>query len=77
MEIVQSTGFFYDHEIEIAVELVTERLTHGESTGYYFVFAEVQRVSQWPIPAMVLSPCLKRALIFTGSLPITITAVKE
>jgi GNAT superfamily N-acetyltransferase len=45
MEIVDSTKFFYDHEVEIAVELVTERLTHGESTGYHFVFAEVDGVT--------------------------------
>lgn len=40
-EIVASTGFFYDHEIEIAVELVLERLKSGEASGYFFVFAEV------------------------------------
>jgi GNAT superfamily N-acetyltransferase len=45
MEIVESTKFFYDHEVEVAAELVTERLTHGESTGYYFVFAEVDGVT--------------------------------
>jgi GNAT superfamily N-acetyltransferase len=45
MEIVESTKFFYDHEIEIAAELVAERLSHGESTGYYFVFAEVDGVT--------------------------------
>jgi GNAT superfamily N-acetyltransferase len=39
-EIVESTSFFYDHEVEIAAELVAERLDYGESTGYYFVFAE-------------------------------------
>lgn len=39
-DIVVSTGFFYDHEVEIAVELVIERLNLGEDTGYYFVFAE-------------------------------------
>jgi GNAT superfamily N-acetyltransferase len=44
-EIVESTKFFYDHEVEIAVELVTERLAHGESTEYYFVFAEVEGVT--------------------------------
>jgi GNAT superfamily N-acetyltransferase len=44
-EIVESTKFFYDHEIEIAVELVTERLAHGESTEYFFVFAEVDGVT--------------------------------
>jgi GNAT superfamily N-acetyltransferase len=40
MEIVESTRFFYDHEVEVAAELVAERLAHGESTGYFFVFAE-------------------------------------
>ena len=45
MEIVESTKFFYDHEVEIAAELVSDRLTHGESTGYYFVFAEVGGVT--------------------------------
>ena len=45
MEIVESTKFFYDHEVEIAAELVAERLAHGESTGYYFVFAEVDGIT--------------------------------
>jgi GNAT superfamily N-acetyltransferase len=45
MEIVESTKFFYDHEVEIAAELVAERLAQGESTGYYFVFAEVDGVT--------------------------------
>ena len=40
-DIVESTKFFYDYEVEIAAELVEERLRDGESTGYYFVFAEV------------------------------------
>jgi GNAT superfamily N-acetyltransferase len=40
-EIVVSTKFFYDHEVEVAVELIEERLSKGESTGYHFVFAEV------------------------------------
>jgi GNAT superfamily N-acetyltransferase len=44
-EIVVSTGFFYDHEVEIAVELIEERLTEGESTGYHFVFAEVDGIT--------------------------------
>jgi GNAT superfamily N-acetyltransferase len=44
-EIVVSTGFFYDHEVEIAVELIIERLNLGEVTGYYFVFAEVDGVT--------------------------------
>ena len=44
-EIVESTRFFYDHEIEIAAELITERLNLGEETGYYFVFAELDGVT--------------------------------
>lgn len=38
--IVASTGFFYDHEIEVAVELVDERLQKGLMSGYLFLFAE-------------------------------------
>jgi GNAT superfamily N-acetyltransferase len=45
MEIIESTKFFYDHEVEIAAELVAERLSHGESTGYHFVFAEVDGIT--------------------------------
>jgi GNAT superfamily N-acetyltransferase len=44
-EIVVSTKFFYDHEVEVAVELIQERLSKGESTGYFFVFAEVDRIT--------------------------------
>jgi GNAT superfamily N-acetyltransferase len=39
-EIVASTGFFNAAEVEIAVELVKERLEFGDASGYYFVFAE-------------------------------------
>jgi GNAT superfamily N-acetyltransferase len=38
--IVESTGFFHAAEVEIAVELVDERLAKGETSGYYFVFAD-------------------------------------
>lgn len=44
-EIVESTKFFYDHEVDIAIELVEERLNNGESTGYYFVFAEIDGIT--------------------------------
>lgn len=44
-EIVESTGFFYDFETEIAVELVKERLDKGEDSGYYFVFAEADGIT--------------------------------
>jgi ribosomal protein S18 acetylase RimI-like enzyme len=43
-EIVESTGFFYEHETEIAVELISERLKYGISSDYYFVFAEEEGV---------------------------------
>lgn len=38
--IVSSTTFFNTEEIEVAVELAEERLERGESSGYYFLFAE-------------------------------------
>ena len=44
-EIVESTKFFYDHEVEIAAELVAERFNGGESTGYYFVFADLDGIT--------------------------------
>jgi GNAT superfamily N-acetyltransferase len=44
-EIVESTKFFYDHEVEIASELVAERIKDGESTGYFFVFAELDGIT--------------------------------
>jgi len=44
-EIVDSTSFFYDYEIDIAVELVEERLKNGEASGYNFVFAEVDGIT--------------------------------
>lgn len=39
-EIVASTGFFHDFEIDVAVELIDERLARGIESGYHFVFAE-------------------------------------
>jgi D-alanine-D-alanine ligase len=38
--IVDSTGFFHDYEVDIAVELVQERLRRGDASGYFFAFAE-------------------------------------
>lgn len=40
LNIVSSTGFFSDDELEIAVELVEERLLKGTACGYYFLFLE-------------------------------------
>jgi D-alanine-D-alanine ligase len=39
-EIVISSGLFSEDEIDVAVELVKERLRKGISSGYHFVFAE-------------------------------------
>ena len=41
-DIVESTGFFYEHEVEVAVELIEERLKNGMASGYHFVFADVE-----------------------------------
>ncbi len=38
-DIAESTGFFRADEIDIAVELVEERLKKGKSSGYEFLFA--------------------------------------
>lgn len=40
--IVESTGFFRDYEIPVAVELVDERLRDGEASGYLFTFLDTQ-----------------------------------
>ncbi len=40
-EILHSTAFFYDFEIDVAVDLVKERLEKGVTSGYHFIFAEV------------------------------------
>ncbi len=39
--VVRSSGFFSDAEIDVAVELVEERLRQGEKSGYFFLFAEL------------------------------------
>jgi ribosomal protein S18 acetylase RimI-like enzyme len=40
-DIVESTNFFYDHEIEVAVELVIEALESKGKSDYHFIFAEI------------------------------------
>jgi len=39
-EIIVSSDFFSKEELEIALELVQERLLKGVSSGYHFLFAE-------------------------------------
>lgn len=36
------TGYFTKEEIAVAEELVTERLTKGLSSGYYFIIGEIE-----------------------------------
>jgi D-alanine-D-alanine ligase len=38
--LTESTGFFYPHEVDVAEELVLDRLSKGDASEYYFVFAE-------------------------------------
>lgn len=40
-EMAESTGFFYDFEIPVAVELVEDALRDGEQSSYKFLFGEV------------------------------------
>lgn len=40
--IVDSTGFFNPAEVDVAVELVDDRLAEGPASGYWFVFAEIE-----------------------------------
>ena len=59
-QIVESTGFFSEAEIGIAVELVEERLSKGQESGYHFLFGELTgRIIGYtcfgPIPATVSS----------------------
>lgn len=58
--IVVSTGVFRHDEVEVAVELIEERLQKGIASGYYFVFAEqagvvVGYTCFGPIPCTVAS----------------------
>lgn len=43
-EITAGTGFFRDDEIDVAVELVQERLDRGAASGYEFLFTETEGV---------------------------------
>jgi ribosomal protein S18 acetylase RimI-like enzyme len=39
-DLVASSRFFSEHEIDVAAELVEERLSKGLKSGYHFLFAE-------------------------------------
>jgi ribosomal protein S18 acetylase RimI-like enzyme len=40
-DIIISSGFFYDFEVPVAVELVQDRLDQGDRSDYHFIFAEL------------------------------------
>lgn len=40
-KITDSTGFFYDYETEVAIELIEDRINKGNKSEYEFIFAEV------------------------------------
>jgi len=40
-DIVSSSGFFSEEEVQIAVDLVRERIKNGEISGYHFLFADL------------------------------------
>lgn len=57
-EIVESTGFFRDSEIAVAMELATEQINNPRPDGYHFIFAEINgRVTGYscygPVPGTV------------------------
>lgn len=58
--IVESAGFFTPAEVDVAVELVDERLNKGAPSGYHFLFADGPRgpvgyACFGPIPCTVSS----------------------
>lgn len=40
-EIIESSGFFYDIEVPVALELVEDRLEKGNDSDYKFIFADL------------------------------------
>ncbi len=40
--LAEATGFFHPAEVDVAEELVLERLSKGEASGYHFVLAEIR-----------------------------------
>ena len=38
--LAESTGFFYPYEVDIAVELVEDRIAHGSESCYHFIMAD-------------------------------------
>ncbi len=56
--LAEGTGFFRPDEINVAVELIEERLANGVDSGYYFHFADLDGepagyVCHGPIPCAI------------------------
>ncbi|MEJ5343084.1 MAG: GNAT family N-acetyltransferase [Thermogutta sp.] len=72
--LVESTGFFRPDEVDVAEELVTERLLKGPASGYEFLFADQEgqlrgyvcfgpipcTVSSWDLYWIVVDPAHQR-----------------
>ncbi|ASV73304.1 Histone acetyltransferase HPA2-related acetyltransferase [Thermogutta terrifontis] len=72
--LVESTGFFRPDEVDVAEELVTERLLKGPASGYEFLFADQEgqlrgyvcfgpipcTVSSWDLYWIVVDPAYQR-----------------
>ena len=69
--LIRATGFFNGEEIEVAMELVDDRLANGEASHYRFVVAEtagqVAGYACWgPIPGTVASADLYWIVVHPG-----------
>lgn len=40
--LLSATGFFHEREIDVAIELIDDRLAKGASSEYLFVFADIE-----------------------------------
>ena len=58
-DILISTGFFHDHEIDIAVEICEETLAKGDEAGYSFIFIEDEESKPYGFTSFGEIPCTK------------------
>ena len=67
--LVEATGFFAPHEVDVAVELVVERLSKGDASGYEFVIATAPE----PLASSSAAPSSSIAgYVCFGQIPCTI-----
>ncbi len=58
--LAQSAKIFYPQEIDVAVELVRERLAKGSQSGYYFLFSEDEKNKVIGYACFGPIPCTKK-----------------